>query len=162
MAKYAENTTVTSAASRDEIERTLTRFGASQFMYGWQAGMAVIAFAAHGKQVRFTLPMPDRNSPEITRTPEKGLVRSREQQEKAYEQAVRQKWRALAATIKAKFAAVEAGISVFEREFFYDTVLPSGQTVGEYMLPQVEESYRTGNMPPVLPMLGDGGGGDGH
>lgn len=89
MTKYAENTTVTSAASRDEIERTLTRFGASQFMYGWQNDMAVIAFAANGKQVRFVLPMPDRNSPEITRTPEKGLLRSREQQEKAYEQAVR-------------------------------------------------------------------------
>ena len=32
--KYAENTTVSSAASRDEIERTLIRFGASQFVYG--------------------------------------------------------------------------------------------------------------------------------
>lgn len=158
MAKYAENTSVTSASSRDEIERTLTRFGASQFMYGWQESMAVIAFAANGKQVRFTLPMPDRNSPEIVRTPEKGLIRSREQQEKAYEQAVRQKWRALAATIKAKFAAVEAGISVFEREFFYDTVLPNGQTVGEYMMPQIERSYQTSTMPPMLPMLGEGDG----
>ena len=84
-------------------------------------------------------------------------MRSREQQEKAYEQSVRQKWRALAASIKAKFAAVEAGISVFEREFFYDTVLPNGQTVGEYMLPQIEEAYRIGNMPPLLPTLSPGG-----
>lgn len=157
MGKYAENTAVTSAASRDEIERTLTRFGASQFAYGWREGAAIIGFVAQGRQVRFTLPLPDRNSPEITRTPERGLARSREQQEKAYEQAVRQKWRALAVSIKAKFAAIEAGISVFEREFLYDTVLPNGQTVGEYMLPQVEESYRTGELPPMLPMLGPGG-----
>ena len=156
MAKYAENTSVTSAVSRDEIERTLVRFGASQFMYGWRENMAIIAFSPNGKQIRFILPMPDRNSPEIIKTPERGRIRSKEQQEKAYEQAIRQKWRALAVTIKAKFAAVEAGISVFEREFFYDIVLPNGQTVGEYVMPQLEESYQTGTMPSMLPMLGDG------
>lgn len=156
MGKYAENTTVSSSASRDEIERTLIRFGASQFVYGWQNDAAVIGFVANGRQVRFVLPLPDRNADEIRLTPERRTVRSKEQQEKAYEQAVRQKWRALAACIKAKFAAIEAGISVFEREFFYDTVLPNGQTVGEYLLPQIGEAYKTGEMPPMLPMLGDG------
>lgn len=158
MGKYAETTTVSAAASRDEIERTLARFGASQFMYGWKSEMAVIAFVAEGKQIRLMLPMPDRNNREFTRTPGRGLVRSSEQQEKAYEQAVRQRWRALAVTIKAKFAAIEAGISIFEREFFYDTVLPNGQTMGEYMLPQMEEACRIGKMPPLLPALGTEGG----
>lgn len=158
MAKYAENTEVPSSRSRDEIERTLTRYGACKYMYGRQDDSAVIAFAAHGKQVRFILPLPDRNSREIKYTPARGTLRSKEQQELAYEQAERQKWRALALVIKAKLEAVEEGISIFEREFFYDIVLPSGQTVGEYMLPQVEESYRTGIMPPMLPMLGSGVG----
>lgn len=154
MAKYAENTTVSSGESRNEIERTLVRFGASQFIYGWRDGAAVVGFSMNGRQVRFMLPLPSRDDPEITKTPERGLTRTKEQQDKAYEQAVRQKWRALAATIKAKFAACEAGISEFEREFFYDTVLPNGQTVGEYMMPQVEQSYLTAKMPPLLPMLG--------
>ena len=57
-AKYAENTNVSAAASRDEIERTLTRFGASQFLYGWKDGAAVIGFVTHGRQVKFVLPMP--------------------------------------------------------------------------------------------------------
>ena len=35
MAKYAENTAVSSGESRNEIERTLVRFGASQFIYAW-------------------------------------------------------------------------------------------------------------------------------
>lgn len=155
-AKYAENTNVSAAASRDEIERTLTRFGASQFLYGWKDGAAVIGFVAHGRQVKFVLPMPDRNDPEVIYTPERRTVRSKDQQEKVYEQMTRQKWRALAACIKAKFAAIEAGISVFEREFFYDTVLPNGQTVGEYLLPQVNAAYETGKMPPMLLMIGDG------
>ena len=152
--KYAENTTVSSAASRDEIERTLIRFGASQFVYGWQDAAAVIGFVAHGRQVRFVLPLPSRDDPEIKYTPERRTVRSPDQQEKVYEQMVRQKWRALAACIKAKFAAIEAGISVFEREFFYDTVLPNGQTVGEYLAPQLEQAYQQGTMPALLPSFG--------
>lgn len=155
MAKYAENTTVSSGESKNEIERTLVRFGASQFVYGWRDEAAVIGFTMSGRQVRFVLPLPSRDDPEITKTPARGQTRTKEQQEKAYEQAVRQRWRALAAVIKAKFAACEAGISVFEREFFYDTVLPNGQTVGEYMLPQVNQSYLTAQMPPMLPMIGE-------
>lgn len=153
MAKYAENTAVSSGESRNEIERTLVRFGASQFIYGWKDEAAVIGFTMNGRQVRFVLPLPSKNDREITHTPARGQLRTKEQQEKAYEQEVRQRWRALAVTIKAKFAACEAGISVFEREFFYDTVLPNGQTVGEYMMPQIEQSYQTAKMPPMLPAL---------
>ena len=55
--------------------------------------------------------------------------------------------------IKAKLEAVESGISTVEREFFYDVVLPDGKTIGEWMAPQLEEAYRTGSMPPMLPLL---------
>lgn len=154
MGKYAENTAVSSSRSRDEIERTLTRYGATQFAYAWQEGRALIGFVMNGKQVRLILPLPERDSREFTHTKERGLKRTPEQQAQAYEQAVRQKWRALALVIKAKLEAVDAGISIFEQEFFYDIVLPNGQTVGEYTLPQVEESYQSGIMPPMLPALG--------
>jgi hypothetical protein len=156
MAKYAEGTEVSSSRSREEIERILTRYGATQFMYGWQEGRAVIAFVAAGKQVRFVLPMPDRNDPEIRLTPERRTVRSKEAQDSAYEQAVRQKWRALALVIKAKLEAVSAGITVFEDEFLAHIMLPNGQTAGEYLVPQIEEAYRTGIMPARLPLLGAG------
>lgn len=156
MAKYAENTSVSSSRSRDEIERTLTRYGATQFAYAWQEGRALIGFVLNDKQVRLTLPLPDREAREFTHTPTRQTRRSPQQQEEAYEQAVRQKWRALALVVKAKLEAVEAGISVFEREFFSDIVLPDGRTVGDYVLPQVEKSYRTGVMPPMLPALGSG------
>ena len=55
--------------------------------------------------------------------------------------------------IKAKLEAVDSGISTVEREFFYDVVLPDGKTVGEWMAPQLETVYQTGNMPLILPML---------
>lgn len=71
----------------------------------------------------------------------------------AWEQACRAKWRALYLIIKAKLEAVESGISTIEREFFYDIVLPDGNTVGEFLSPQLDMVYESGNMPPMLPML---------
>lgn len=151
MARYAANTQVSSNKSRDEIERTLTRYGADQFMYGWQDGAAVIAFRANERRVRFMLPLPDRSSKQFTHH-DRG-PRQLEAAERLYEQAIRQRWRALALVIKAKLEAVEAGISEFEDEFLAHVMLPGGQTVGEWMRPQVAEVYLTGKMPPMLPML---------
>lgn len=151
MSRYAASTTVSSNKSRDEIERTLTRYGADQFMYGWQDGAAVIAFRANDRRVRFMLPLPDRNDAEFTRH-SKGL-RDASAAERLWEQATRQRWRALALVIKAKLEAVEAGISEFEDEFLAHVMLPGGQTIGEWMRPQVAEVYLTGQMPPMLPMI---------
>ena len=151
MARYAEKTTVSSEKSRAEIEKLLSRYGASQFMYGWQEHMALIAFQMAGRRIQFTLPLPDKKSDEFQYTPARQLPRSPEQQEAAYEQAVRQRWRALALVIKAKLEAVDAGITEFEEEFLAHIVLPNGGTVGQFMLPQVARAYETRQMPPMLP-----------
>ena len=157
MPRYAEHTSVGSEQSRAEIERTLRRYGADQFMYGWGPDGAVVAFRADGRHVRFTLPLPDPQAREFTHTPERGLRRSKAAQEEAYEQSVRQRWRALALVIKAKLEAVEAGITEFEDEFLAHIVLPDDRTVGAWMRPQVEKAYLTGRMPPLLPALPAGG-----
>jgi hypothetical protein len=153
VSRYAEQTGVPSDRSQAEIERTLARYGADQFMRGWTNEAAVLAFRCRGKMVRFHLPLPARTSVEFTHTPERGLQRNRPQQEAAYEQAVRQRWRALALVIKAKLEAVECGITSFEDEFMAHLLLPDGQTVGAFMTPQIEEAYATGLMPTRLPAL---------
>ena len=150
MSRYAQNTDVSSDRSRSEIERTLARYGADQFMYGWQLGSAVVAFRMNGRQVKFHLPMPDRTDSEFTETPT-GKARAETAIEKAYEQAVKQRWRALALVIKAKLEAVETGITEFDEEFLAHIVLPDGKTVGQFMLPQVEIAYEKGRMPNLLP-----------
>ncbi len=152
MTKYAENTSVSSEGSRAEIERNLTRFGADSFLYGWEGTKAMVMFRYNGKQLKFTLDLPDRNSAEFTHTPARGTKRSDKVQEKAYEQAVKQKWRSLSLLIKAQLVAVEDGIKVFEEAFFGNIMLPDGQTVSEHMIPQIEEVYATGKMPPLLTM----------
>lgn len=145
---YAENTSVPPDRSRAEIERTLVRYGADQFMYGWEDERALVGFRADGKYVRFELPIPDRDDYRLT---ERGKARSQASAEKAYDQAVRQKWRALSLVIKAKLEAVESGIVTFEEEFLAHFVLPDGTTVAKRAVPALEEAYKTGKMPKLLP-----------
>ncbi|WP_447896008.1 hypothetical protein [Vreelandella sp. GE22] len=154
MTRYAENTSVSSERSRAEIEQTVSRYGASGFMYGWDGATAVMAFQMNGRRVRFNLDMPDRNSTAFTQT-DTGRDRAPAQAAKAWEQACRQRWRALALVIKAKLEAVESGVTEFEEEFLAHIVLPNGSTVGGWMLPQVQTAYDTGTMPPLLPAPGN-------
>ncbi|KAA3642114.1 MAG: hypothetical protein DWP95_05635 [Proteobacteria bacterium] len=151
--KYAKNTSVSSEKSRSEIEKVLQRYGADQFMYGWDDSRALIMFRMEGRQIKFILPMPDKNERRFTHTEARGNKRSPEQAFKEWEQACRQKWRALSLVIKAKLEAVESGISIFEDEFLANLVLPNGSTVSEFMLPQIESSYSNGTMPNLLPDL---------
>lgn len=153
MSRYASETTVTVAASKAEIERIVERYGANGFMSAWQSDQAVIAFAMASRQVRFTLTMPKRDEERFT-TYLRGSVpyyREESAATKLWEQACRQKWRALALVIKAKLEAVESGITVFEDEFLAHIVLPGGKTVGEETRPMIAHAYATGQLQPLLP-----------
>lgn len=158
MAKYAATTKVSPDKSRGEIESIFKRYGATGFAYGWQADRAVIQFEMNRRHIRFDLPMPDRASRGFTHYKTRGgwmQERAEKQAEAQYEQAVRQRWRALVLSIKSKLEAVESNIEVFEEAFMAQIVLPDGKTVGQHMLPQIESSYQTGDMPPLLPAPGD-------
>jgi hypothetical protein len=150
MGKYAANTNVSSELSRLEIEKTLIRYGADNFAYAMAAGKALIGFTMHERQIKFVLPLPVKEEFKLTPT---GRERTENSQYEAWEQACRQRWRALNLVIKAKLEAVECGISVFEDEFMANIVLPGGQTVGDFMKPQIEQAYISGSVPQMLPML---------
>lgn len=122
---YAKRTEVPVEKSRAEIERILTRFGAKKFASGWDPKGAAVMFEAHGRCVRFLLPLEDAKG----------------------EQQVRSRWRTLTLTIKAKIEAVSSGISDFEAEFLAFIVLPGGDTVGNTMAPLLVKAYQTGVMP---------------
>ena len=127
---YAKNTQVNQAASVAEIESTVSRFGAEAFGYGWAGNAGYVEFAVQSRRVRILVPMPEREAEEFTRT-ETGKVRAKSAATKAWEQAKRQRWRALALVVKAKLTAVEAGIRTFEEEFGMDFVLDDGRRVFE-------------------------------
>jgi hypothetical protein len=155
MAKFASKTTVSSEKSKQEIERILTRYGAEEFLYGVRPDCAIVAFKMMGRNIRFNLPLPDRNSTEFTEYMRGSSCweRTPEAAGKMYEQAIRQKWRALALVIKAKLEAVESEITDFEDEFLAHIVLPGGQTMGQIAKPQIAIAYESGEMPTLLEHL---------
>lgn len=146
--KYAKQTNVSPDKSRVEIERTLTRYGATGFMYGWSERGALIGFMMQNRQYRCVLELDNK---EMYLRTDKGRRRTSLQAHGAWEQATRQRWRALALVIKAKLEAVESRISTVEMEFMPWMVLPNGETVGQWMGPQLDVIYRSGKMPPLLP-----------
>lgn len=135
MATYAATTQVTPERRRIEIERTLARYGATRFGYLVEPKRAAIACEIHGRRMRFMVPFPE----------------PARYTKKQYDQAVRQRWAALALVIKAKFEAVDSGILSFDEAFAGDILLPSGLTVAEALAPQLDEVYRSGELPTLLP-----------
>lgn len=150
MSTYAKDTNVSCAKSRIDIEATLQRYGADGFAYATAEGKAMIGFQMKSRQVKFILPLPLLNEYSMT---DSGRKRTEKSQYDAWEQACRQRWRALLLVIKAKLEAVECGISVFDQEFLANIVLPDGSTAGDFMVPQIERAYITKKMPAMLPML---------
>lgn len=157
MSRYASETTVTAEQSRVDIERVLARYGAEAFAYSSEPRGASVGFRMSGRFVRFDLPLPDRNDPAFTHV-NKGAVgvqpRTAVSAQKAWDQAARQRWRALLLIIKAKLEAVEAGVTTVEDEFLAHTVLPDGRTFGDYAKPEIDRIYIEGGMPTPLMLTG--------
>lgn len=144
MTRYAEGTEVTPERSRAELERILVRYGADSFAYLSDPTRGAIAFRAHGRFVRFEVPVPD--VAEFRRTP-KGKVRGPADAERARDAEIRRRWRALVLVVKSKLEAVESEIVTFEEEFLAHLVMPNGETLGSEVVPMVATAYETGLMP---------------
>lgn len=152
MAKYAEGTTVSAINSRLEIEKIILKYAGqgAEFAYMQRDGFADIVFAAHGRRVRFTLPLPTREEAA------KGAMRRGDWRVCTdvgriaawREKESMRRWRCLVLAIKAKLEVVESGIATFEEEFLAHIVNPAGITVyqaiknaedGSRLLPPVPE-----------------------
>lgn len=149
MSRYASETAVPVERSRAEIEETLKRYGASSFQTGWNPRQAMIGFEVDNLHVRFTIPMPDPDDKRLTHKKVYGRLKpmSDLQKSRAYDQELRQRWRALLLVVKAKLEAVECGISTREQEFLAFVVLPNDQTVMQWMATDVLPMIRGGEMP---------------
>jgi hypothetical protein len=157
MTQYAAKTEVSPEKSRAEIEATLNRYGATAFSYGWEESRAVLAFKMHDRHVRFeiAMPLPDEERFHQYKRGDSWHKRTEEAAKKEWQQAIRQRWRALALVVKAKLEAVESGITEFEAEFMAHIVMPDGRTVGQHIRPQIKVAYESGEMPTrLLPAYG--------
>lgn len=127
---FASTTSVPVERSQGHIREVLTKYGATGFVFGQGKGNAMVMFEMNFKQIKFILPLPKDTEKE------KQLERTR--------------WRCLLLAIKAKLECAASGITTFEQEFMAHIVMPNGQTISQAILPQIDEAYRNGKMPPLL------------
>ncbi len=132
MARYAAGTRVPVTQSRLELERTLERYGADQFVYGSDGDEWVVRFRASGRYVQMRIEKPED------------------------ERDQRQRWRALVLVVKAKLESIESGLETFEEAFLANVILPDGSTFGDWARPALEKAYSSGEMPKNLLALPSG------
>jgi len=150
--RYAEGTAVPAEQSRHEIETMLIKHGASGFLSGWTGNRAFIQFMLHGRMLRYAVerPEPEDFKDAVKRQWKWTDQQYAEQLARKAEAEHRRRWRALLLILKAKLEMVAGGDTTFDREFLADIMLPEGGTVGDQLLPQVEQAYLTGEMPKLL------------
>jgi len=149
MGQYASNTTVSPEKTQGDIRETLRRYGAGRFGIMEETGRAHVMFEFEKLMIQLTVTLPKRE--EFFQT-DAGRSRKASVANEAYNQAVRQRWRALLLAIKAKLEAVECGISTIEKEFLAFVMLPDGVSLGDHLIPEIKKIAGTGKMPKLLPM----------
>ena len=148
-AKYAQGTAVSIDKSRGELEKLLKARGATGFMFGWEEGRDshVVAFRLADRLIRLTVPRSFYD--EHKRTPS-GRTRTVEAAQEQADAEERRRWRALLLVIKARLVAVDDGVETLETAFLPWVVLPTGQTIAEWLGPQLDTVYATQRMPELL------------
>lgn len=144
---YASQTSVSTERSKGELERLLSRAGATGFMSGLENTTAMLGFKLNDRfySIRFQLPAQEN----YAMTPGRHRRRSAADMLKHHEQACRSRWRAILLIVKAKLEAVAIGVMTVEEAFASDFVLKGGETMGQAFLKKVE----SGEVPKALPLL---------
>ena len=153
---YASGTKVTEDRSHFELRTLLRKFGCSETGSAATTEAEILMFTKGAFTYRFTLPMPEpmdavKTQAEIGRRLSKKVHYSARE---ALDLERARRLRSLVLLIKAKLIAVEEGISTVEKEFLGQMVTPSGQTVEELWLPEIERAQLEGRMPNTLALPG--------
>jgi hypothetical protein len=138
---YANKTTVSIENSQMEAQKLLQKYGAAKFAIDWQKNQ--ILFELKGRSARIQIRLPEKKAFEYT---PKHLKRQLAQVDAVYDQACRQRWRALVLVLKAKLEAIESGITTLDNEFMPYFILQNGMTLADYVIPQLSQ-------PDLLPQL---------
>lgn len=155
MASYASGTEVPVSRSIDELDRTVTRFGATGFAYARDDAhdppTARVMFRIADRMVRFDVPTPQVREFLYTPTNQR---RTQAQAERFAAAEERRRWRQLLLLVKALLVAVQEDVVSLADAFLPYTLLPSGQTFAQWAGPQLDTIAATAQMPAILPGAG--------
>lgn len=154
--RYAQRTRVPAERSETELRQYLARQGAADVMTGVLGGHVVVAFKLRDRLIRFVIPLPDvAEARKQVHQSRRGRRYTDADVQAWREVAIRERWRALVATVKARFVSIAARVETFEVAFFAHTVVPGtgGKTTAELALPALAESYESGEPPSLARMM---------
>jgi hypothetical protein len=149
--RYAEQTSVAVEKTQSDLKKLLREYKCDAIMMGEERARAVVGFKLGDKMMRFNLPLPSVDDRAVKYTPSGKWLRSEAGRVEALEQVSRSRWRALLLAIRAKLEAVAIGITTIEEEFLAHIVLPSGRTVGDTVIPEVQAALEGRGEQTLLP-----------
>lgn len=149
LGKYAANTSVPVERSRAELERILTKYGASKFGTMSEPTKAIVYFEVKGRQVQWTIPMPSPSDKAFTH---KGWrLRVTSQRDKLLDTERKRRWRVGVITVKAMLEAVESKLLTFDQAFLPHIVIPgTAKTIGEALSTPKLDALYSGEWRPAL------------
>ncbi|HAL44576.1 MAG TPA: hypothetical protein DCP47_01420 [Phycisphaerales bacterium] len=133
---FAAKTSTPIENTKNEIEKTLIRYGVEQFGYmtSVEKGSAV-AFVYHKMHFKIEVPHPSKQKFDT---------------DTKWNQEHRRLWRVILLRIKANLEEVDCGHRKLEDIFLADLLLPSGLTVSQLLKPQINQMIESGQMPKGL------------
>lgn len=150
-AKYAQDTTVPISRSRDEIERVLAKHRAADHINWDQRDDAIaLGFRYAGWPIRITVRVPARESYRVVPN-SYWRKRSDAQVAQLYTAELRRRYRVLLIQLKSRLEAVDDEDMTAEEAFLPYLLLPSGQTLGGTLAPQLGEILASGAVPELAP-----------
>jgi hypothetical protein len=142
---YARNTSVPVERSRAEIERTLSKYGATRFGTMTEPDGATIYFEHKGRQIQLRVPMPPRTDKQFTQGRSSWRTVANSKRDQRYEQEYRRRWRVLLITVKAMLEAVDSKVLTFDQAFLAHIVIPgTAKTLGDALLPRLDALHASG------------------
>lgn len=140
---YAKGTSVTVQSSQQEIGRILARYGVETYSFGAGPGFALVEFMHAGLPIRLRLPLPPKPEKQRAMNPKTGRHYDAWS---AWDQEIRESWRALSLFIKAALESTERGLVKPEQAFMAFLVTADGSTMGERMLPVYMSAIGSGHL----------------
>ncbi len=150
--RYAKNTQVSEDRSRIQIERMVLKYGAEEFGTLVKKNEALVGFKYKNIRVEMAVPLPDKNDERFGLTPTGRSRRSSSQAFVEWDKEVRRRWRSLCLVIKALLVGVDDGVLTFEQAFMPYIVI-GGQTIGQYILPQLAKAIECSKEIPSMKQL---------
>lgn len=147
MGKYAATTSVPVSNSKQEIERLLARYKADQTLFFHEQDYSVLQFRMRGRTLKFEVVVPPVKD---FHKDDKGYVRSEAGSLAAYTQEGRRRWRVLVLLLKAKLEVVDDEAVDFDSEFLANLVTSSGETVGEKLVPIINQTLSDSSIKNLL------------